>query len=106
MDDNFYDILDFNIGREVEFYGRVYKITNCDHFTRVFLNRCGIAVPDSQSTPEDPYLSMRSHDRDGMLPKKPNIHIDTLGQFLQNDRKVCKYFIVVPYVNSIKEFHL
>lgn len=25
MDANFYDILDFNIGREMEFYGRVLK---------------------------------------------------------------------------------
>lgn len=88
MDENFYDILDFNIGREVELYGKVFKVTDCDHFTRVFLNRCGITVPDPINAPSDPYLSLRSHDKDGMMPKKPSRTIDTLGQFLANDRKV------------------
>lgn len=88
MDDNFYDIMDFNVGREVEFYGKVFKLTNCDLFTRNFLNRCGIAVPDPLTSPEDPYLKIRSHDRDCMLPKKMNIKKDTLGKFLQFEQKV------------------
>lgn len=54
-DDLFYDIVDFNVGREVELYGKVFKITNCDQFTRNFLNRLGIPVPDPVTTPADPY---------------------------------------------------
>lgn len=56
----FYDIVDFNVGEEVEIYGRVYKITNCDKFTRIFLNRCGIAVPDHVNTPEYQYRTARA----------------------------------------------
>lgn len=52
--EDFYDILHFNIGKEVELYGRVYKITNCDRFTRVFLNRMGVYVPDPINIPPDP----------------------------------------------------
>lgn len=88
MDANFYDIVDLNVGNEVEFFGRVFKITDCDRFTRNFLNRCGIAVPDPINTPVDPYLEHRSHESDTMLPRKPRKKIDTLGQFLANDRKV------------------
>ncbi|KAF5307016.1 hypothetical protein FQR65_LT18488 [Abscondita terminalis] len=63
MDGNFYDILDLNVGNEVEFYGRVYKITDCDKFTRNFLNRCGISVPDPIKTPEDPYYKERAREK-------------------------------------------
>lgn len=90
MDENFYDIIDFNVGREVELYGKVFKITNCDQFTRVFLNRLGISVPDPINSPIDPYMEVRSHDKDEMWPKKPNRRMDTLAQFLKNDRKVSK----------------
>lgn len=88
MDENFYDIIDFNIGREIEFYGRVFKITECDKFTRTFLNRCGISVPDPLVAPPDPYMVIRAQSRDAMQPKKPNRTSDTLGKFLANDKKV------------------
>lgn len=88
MNANFYDVMDLNIGNEVEFFARVYKITDCDKFTRKFLNRCGIAVPDPINTPDDPYLKQRSYQSDTMLPKKPRKKVDALGQFLENDREV------------------
>lgn len=88
MDSNFYDILDFNIGREMEFYGRVFKVTDCDTFTRNFLNRCGIAVPDPITTPMDPFMVKRNRMKEGMMPKKPSTTVDALGKFLANDKKV------------------
>lgn len=89
MDFNFYDIMDLNVGNEVEFFRRIYKITDCDKFTRVFLNRCGIAVPDPITPPTDPYMERRSHDVEDRLPKKPNRKEENaLGKFLANDRKV------------------
>lgn len=57
--EEFYDILDLNIGKEIELFGRVFKITNCDGFTRVFLNRLGITIPDPIVTPADPYEILR-----------------------------------------------
>ncbi|KAK4880112.1 hypothetical protein RN001_008258 [Aquatica leii] len=92
MDANFYDIIDLNIGNEVEFYGRVYKITDCDRFTRNFLNRCGITVPDPISIPDDPYYKDRARMSEAMFPKKPNRKTDTLGKFLKNDRKVLRFY--------------
>ncbi|KAJ8920607.1 hypothetical protein NQ315_004746 [Exocentrus adspersus] len=91
MDENFYDIIDFNVGREVELYGRVFKITDCDRFTRTFLNRCGIFVPDPHIVPNDPYMDIRAHDKDALQAKKPNRTVDTLGKFLKYDRKVLNF---------------
>ncbi|KDR17132.1 EF-hand domain-containing family member C2, partial [Zootermopsis nevadensis] len=90
--EDFYDILDFNIGKEVELFGRVYKITNCDRFTRIFLNRVGIHVPDPINIPPDPYSVQREKLSEGMVPKKPSRHIDKLGQFLDFDRKVLRFY--------------
>lgn len=55
----FYDIIDLNIGKEPEIFGRVYKIVDCDQFTRRFLNRMGISVPDPIEVPKDPYAELR-----------------------------------------------
>lgn len=102
MDENFYELIDLNVGREVEFYGKVFKITDCDKFTRNFLNRSGIPVPDPLSTPTDPYLDRRSHIKDGMQPKKPSTHVDTLKQFLENDRKVTRSVLNISFDSCIE----
>lgn len=55
----YYDILDLNIGKEPEIFGRVYRIVDCDKFTRIFLNRMGIPVPDPLEIPNDHYNEKR-----------------------------------------------
>ncbi|XP_074113019.1 EF-hand domain-containing family member C2 [Cotesia typhae] len=84
----FIDIIDLNIGKEPEIFGRVYKIVDCDIFTRRFLNRMGIAVPDPIEIPSDPYNDNRSIP---VFPKKPNRKPDNLGKFFKYDRKVLKF---------------
>ncbi|XP_012535562.1 EF-hand domain-containing family member C2 [Monomorium pharaonis] len=85
----YYDILDLNVGKEPEIYGRVYKIVDCDKFTRQFLNRLGIPVPDPLDIPKDPYREIR---KDEAFPKKPNRMVDTLGNFLKYDRQVLRFY--------------
>ena len=58
-DDQFYTVEDFNIGRELTLYGRVFKLTACDEFTRNFLTKLGVRVPPPDGTPEDPYSDHR-----------------------------------------------
>ncbi|CAA9999905.1 unnamed protein product [Nesidiocoris tenuis] len=64
-----YDIIDFNIGKEVDIYGRKFTLVDCDKFTRQFLNRLGIPVPDPIVIPEDPYTKKREKI-DGVPEKK------------------------------------
>ncbi|XP_018364525.1 PREDICTED: EF-hand domain-containing family member C2-like [Trachymyrmex cornetzi] len=85
----YYDILDLNVGKEPEIYGRVYKIVDCDKFTRQFLNRMGIPVPDPIDIPQDSYNEIRKAE---VFPKKPNRMMDTLGNFLKYDKQVLRFY--------------
>ncbi|XP_017882993.1 EF-hand domain-containing family member C2-like [Ceratina calcarata] len=85
----FYDIIDLNVGKEPEIFGRVYKIVDCDKFTRTFLNRMGIAVPDPIKIPKDPHSEL--HKRE-MFPKKPQRKVDTRGDFMKYDKQVLRFY--------------
>ncbi|XP_066601113.1 EF-hand domain-containing family member C2-like [Prorops nasuta] len=84
-----YEIIDFNIGVEIEIFGRLYKITNCDKFTRRFLNRMGIFVPDHIDIPLDTFTRK---GRISTFAKKPKKNLDTLENFLKYDRKVLRFY--------------
>jgi hypothetical protein len=84
----FLTLLDLNVDQPIQLFDRCYLITGCDLFTRDFLNRCGIAVAECQQPPADPGDELRKQQYIAMQPKKPNVKVDTLGQFLENDRKV------------------
>ncbi|CAH0691886.1 unnamed protein product [Spodoptera exigua] len=81
--DLYYDVLDLNIGLEVSFFGKVFKIVNCDNFTRVFLNRLGINVPDPI-----PYPDSVERSRDTRKPVKHR----PFKQFLDFDRQVLRFY--------------
>ena len=40
----FYNVHDFNIGIEIEFYGKILRIISCDEFTHNFLRKLGVHV--------------------------------------------------------------
>ncbi|XP_074156905.1 EF-hand domain-containing family member C2 isoform X2 [Sminthopsis crassicaudata] len=58
-EDNFYTIQDFNVNIDIVFYSRVFKIYDCDPFTRNFLRKMGITVNPSGTCPDDPYMKER-----------------------------------------------
>ncbi|XP_045498047.1 EF-hand domain-containing family member C2-like [Colias croceus] len=80
--DVYYDVLDLNIGREVTFFGKVFKIVNCDNFTRVFMNRLGINVPDPIPWPD-------AIERAPNTAKPPKHR--PFRQFLDFDRQVLRF---------------
>ncbi|XP_046966018.1 EF-hand domain-containing family member C2-like [Vanessa cardui] len=80
--DLYYDLLDLNIGREVTFYGKVFKIVNCDNFTRGFLNRLGINVSDPIPWPD---AIERTPDTNRPPKHRP------FRQFLDFDRQVLRF---------------
>jgi len=43
----------------VEFYGKQFKIIGVDSFTRDFLKKTGVDVPENMSMPVDPYFIRR-----------------------------------------------
>lgn len=40
----------------------------------------------------DPGQAARARTAAGSLPRKPSVRVDTLGQFLRNDRKVLRFY--------------
>ncbi|XP_055715716.1 EF-hand domain-containing family member C2 [Phlebotomus papatasi] len=86
----FLSVLDFNVAKPVMIFNREYHITDCDEFTRSFLNQLGIAVPTGSKTPTDPVTELRR--RQTTVPvRNPCPKARKLAQFLQNDRKVLRF---------------
>ncbi|XP_025206632.1 EF-hand domain-containing family member C2-like [Melanaphis sacchari] len=56
---DFYKLLDLNVGVTVEFYGKQFKIIGTDSFTRDFLKKNGVDVPENLSMPDDPHFTRR-----------------------------------------------
>uniref|UniRef100_A0A9I3CJN5 DM10 domain-containing protein n=1 Tax=Anopheles culicifacies TaxID=139723 RepID=A0A9I3CJN5_9DIPT len=90
-DSEFTSLLDLNINHTVQLFDRVYTITGCDEFTRRFLNRLGVAVPGSTEQPSDPATDLRRQQDSAKMARRPAYKIDTLGKFLQYDRKVLRF---------------
>ncbi|KAI9145221.1 hypothetical protein BKA69DRAFT_1108755 [Paraphysoderma sedebokerense] len=69
----FFGLKDFNVGNEITFYGKTFKIVGCDGFTRM-LSR--------------------------MRPTRPAVPKLSLKKFLENDRKVLRFYCVWDDTNS------
>jgi hypothetical protein len=84
-------LLDLNVDQTITLLDRTYHITDCDLFTRNFLQRLGIAVPKSVDIPVDPTTEIRRREKEAMVPKHPFPKDFRFAQFLQNDRKVLRF---------------
>uniref|UniRef100_A0A8C9CIZ5 EF-hand domain containing 2 n=1 Tax=Phocoena sinus TaxID=42100 RepID=A0A8C9CIZ5_PHOSS len=91
-EDQFYTVHRFNINIDIVFYGRTFKIYDCDTFTKNFLKKIGVRLNPPGQCPEDPYLKTRREKLDCMEPLRPYESFDTLKQFLECDRKVLRFF--------------
>ncbi|XP_045651706.1 EF-hand domain-containing family member C2, partial [Ursus americanus] len=91
-EDQFYTVHHFNINIDIVFYGRTFKIYDCDTFTKNFLKKIGVKVNPPGQCPEDPYMKMRRETLDCREPLRPYESFDTLKQFLEYDRKVLRFF--------------
>ncbi|XP_065771772.1 EF-hand domain-containing family member C2 isoform X3 [Muntiacus reevesi] len=58
-DDHFYTVYHFNVNTDIVFYGRTFKIYDCDAFTRSFLRKIGVKLNPPGQCPEDPYMKTR-----------------------------------------------
>ncbi|KFU84097.1 EF-hand domain-containing family member C2, partial [Chaetura pelagica] len=93
-EDEFYTIDHFNINTEIVFYARIYKIIDCDQFTKNFLRKMGIKLNPPAGHPDDPYTKKRQKILESMNPLRPYERFDTLKQFLEHDKRVLRFFCV------------
>jgi len=91
LDDTF-QAIDFNVGKEVTIFGRTYRITDCDSFTRTSLTKMGLEVPQPEETPSNPHTVLLETAKAAQTGPRPYQKIDTLGKFLEYDRKVLRFY--------------
>lgn len=91
-DEEFYTVQNFCVGKELTMYSRVYHLTGSDQFTHNFLKKLGVRVKSPLQTPNDPYSTHREELAESMQPLRPYEKEDTLRQFLENDRRVLRFF--------------
>nr|XP_020444001.1 EF-hand domain-containing protein 1 [Monopterus albus] len=93
-----YQWKDLNLGMDMEVYGVKYHITDCDAFTKEFMESEGIVLNDPEPMPVDSYSERR---------KKPQpcyttpSEFDHLHQFLTMDRKVLRFFALWDDTDSL-----
>jgi len=93
VQDGHFTARDFQLGKDITFYGRTIHIYDCDYFTREFYAANGIELSGPEPAPSDPYSELQDHRMQFKTRKtvsKPEM--DKLRQFLQNDRKVLRFF--------------
>ncbi|XP_017871328.1 PREDICTED: EF-hand domain-containing family member C2 [Drosophila arizonae] len=88
-DNEFLAITDLNVDTTVQIFDRFYHIYDCDPFTRTFLNKRGIVVPDPVMAAVDPSEAVRNRvpARASNPPEKKH----PFAQFLKYDRQVLKF---------------
>ncbi|KAL0103394.1 hypothetical protein PUN28_017572 [Cardiocondyla obscurior] len=82
---------DFNVGIDVHIYGVVYRIVDCDPFTREFLTSQGIDVGEKESLPADPYTEQRDAKCEIPTEVRREAGDDSRRRFLEYDRMVLSF---------------
>eukprot|EP00658_Telonema_sp_P-2_P067163 TRINITY_DN560_c0_g1_i2.p1 TRINITY_DN560_c0_g1~~TRINITY_DN560_c0_g1_i2.p1 ORF type:complete len:575 (+),score=183.58 TRINITY_DN560_c0_g1_i2:98-1822(+) len=110
----FFSVADFSLGSDVTFYGRTFRVVDCDEFTATFLQQNGFEIGTPEEYPYNPfdvhYTATKEREKmtrgassvktdelihwtEAMLGRPTNlIQEDKLSQFLEYDRKVLRWF--------------
>ncbi|KAL4485443.1 hypothetical protein ABPG72_008311 [Tetrahymena utriculariae] len=95
-------LYDFQIGQDLEFFGKIFHIYDCDIYTREFYENLGIPqgaseLPDSDNWEKktlNKFIPVKDHMlKDFMEHKLGGGRVPSQKQFLENDRKVLKFFV-------------
>ncbi|KAM7537138.1 hypothetical protein Aperf_G00000068386 [Anoplocephala perfoliata] len=87
----FYTWKDLNIGMNITIYGRVYRIADCDEFTKKFFEAEGILLNEPESLPIDSYLVSRAK-REEIRTSSTKSAYDSRRQFNELDRQVLRFY--------------
>lgn len=108
-DTKFYTANDFRVGSEIDIYGKSIFLNNCDVYTREFYEHLGQPQGSAIEAPTDNFeqktLTTFVPNRDYMMKdflehKLGGGRVTSQKQFLENDRKVLKFFCEseIPYI--------
>ncbi|EGR31837.1 hypothetical protein IMG5_100900 [Ichthyophthirius multifiliis] len=103
------NLYDLRIGQDIEFFGKNFHFYDCDQYTREFYENLGIPQGPSQDYESDnwekktltQYVPIKDQMmKDFMEHKLGGGRVPPAKQFLENDRKVLKYYVFsdIPYI--------
>ncbi|XP_072218234.1 EF-hand domain-containing protein 1 [Leuresthes tenuis] len=84
-----YEWKDLNLGMDLDVYGVKYHITECDAFTKEFMESEGMVLNDPEPMPEDLYIKRRKITTPHHITPS---NFDKMYRFLSMDRKVLRFF--------------
>ncbi|XP_056284339.1 EF-hand domain-containing protein 1 isoform X2 [Pseudoliparis swirei] len=93
-----YQWKDLNVGMDLEVYGVKYHITQCDSFTKEFMESEGIVLNDPEPMPVDPYTKRRENPPPSLTKASAS---DNMHQFLTMDRKVLRFLALWDDTDSL-----
>ena len=98
---------DFRLGMDIDVYTRVFRIVNCDEFTRAFYANEGIDLGYPEAFPDDPFVHTRAminmkQNPPDLAEHKNYIEVmlkggrpnKNLKSFLDNDRNVLSFSVL------------
>ncbi|KAI8908804.1 hypothetical protein DFJ77DRAFT_129954 [Powellomyces hirtus] len=105
----YFTVRDFNLATNVTFYGKTFRVVDCDAFTKRYMHDTEhISLNAPEPMPNDPHEQHRSRPTRAYVAgaKGP----DKLKRFLENDRKVLRFFCVwddrLSMFGELREFIL
>jgi len=93
-DGGYYTVDDFDVGAEIEVFGRAYHIIDMDDFTREFYDLNGMTRGDAEDMPGD-YLEPASRTLPATIHSYPDVCFQSQGmsdRFLNLDGKVLRFY--------------
>ncbi|XP_054910396.1 EF-hand domain-containing protein 1 isoform X2 [Poeciliopsis prolifica] len=89
---NYYNWRDLNLAMDLEVYATKYHITDCDLFTKEFMESEGIILKEPEKTPEDPYIKHRSVKLTQEHVNTSPAKFEKLYRFLHMDSMVLRFY--------------
>ncbi|XP_054474886.1 EF-hand domain-containing protein 1 [Anoplopoma fimbria] len=89
---------DLNIGMDLEVYGVKYHITQCDTFTKEFLESEGIVLNNPEPMPVDSYSKRRKNPQPSFTKASG---FEGMQKFLTMDRQVLQFFALWDDTDSL-----
>jgi len=103
----FYGDMDFNVGIDITFYGKVFHLYGCDDFTRRYYTEQGVTLNANEGEPEDAFAKDRRTRNIKYIPEDQAEYKEyanaalsggkankNLQQYLENDRKVLQFDVL------------
>lgn len=89
----YYTVRDFNLGINLTFYGKTFRIVSCDKYTERYMKDTEfIHLNQPEEMPSDPHQVLRNRPLRASSYKDDTP--DKLQKFLEYDRKVLRFFCV------------